>query len=113
MTTTPRLKDLPWSAGEKKIARAAFQEAYRKNCVAIRAEVTRMLTKASDPTHIWAIHDYLSLERKHIDELYDYRYSVLIEVFGLLLRGGWIKKSDLAGLSQDKLEMIERMAQHS
>jgi hypothetical protein len=52
----------------------------------------------------------LASRRKQIDQKYDYRYSVLLMVFGCLLREGSIDENDLAGLSQDKLEMIHGIA---
>jgi Photoprotection regulator fluorescence recovery protein len=67
-----------------------------------------MAALASSPRDAWKIDDYLSERRQKTDELFDYRYSVRPEVFGLLLRQGWLKESDLAGLRQDKLEMIMR-----
>ena len=46
-------------------------------------------------------------ERKKVDQTYDYRYSVLISVLAELLRQGWLKRGDLAGLRPDKIELIE------
>ena len=110
MTTSPALRDLPWSATEKKVARRAFEQAYRKQCDAIRSQLQKMIAKGSEPPDIWAIHDYLSKERKRTDEIFDRRYSVMIEVLSILLRQGWVKKSDLAGLSPDKIEKIQHLA---
>ncbi len=70
-----------------------------------------MIVQAStDPTVIWRIHDYLSEERKNTDKVFDYRYSVLIMMFGTLLRDGWLAEADLAGLQEDKLEKIRHWA---
>jgi Photoprotection regulator fluorescence recovery protein len=69
-----------------------------------------MIAQISEPPDIWSIHDFLSHERKRTDEIFDYRYSVLIEVFGILLREGWLSKRALTGLSPDKIAKIERMA---
>jgi hypothetical protein len=99
---------LEWTEAEKKLARKAFDQAYQKQCDAICAEVRKLAVRASSPQDLWKIDDYLSEQRQKTDELFDYRYSVLPEVFGLLLRQGWMKESDLAGLHQDKLELIQR-----
>ena len=111
MNSFQSLRDLTWSAAEKKAARGAFEQAYHKQCTAIAAKVKQMIGQAStDPTVIWRIHDYLSQERKNTDEVFDYRYSVLITVFGKLLRDGWLTEADLAGLQEDKMEKIRHWA---
>ena len=93
-----------WSEAEKKIARKAFDRACERQCNTITEKAKRMLATSSPPHGIWQFHDYLPRERKRVDETYDYRYSVLISVFVELLRQGWLKKADLAGLPQDKIE---------
>jgi len=96
-----------WSEAEKKIARKAFDRAFERQCETITEKAKRMLA-ASSPQHgIWQVHDYLSRERKKVDQTYDYRYSVLISVLAELLRQGWLKRADLAGLRPDKIELIE------
>jgi hypothetical protein len=47
----------------------------------------------------------IEFERK-----YDFRYSVLISVFGRLLYEGWVTEADLADLKADKLEFIQTIA---
>jgi len=67
-----------------------------------------MAARASSPQDLWKIDDYLAGQRKETDELFRYKYSALPELFAILLRQGWIKESDLAGLGQDKLDVILR-----
>ncbi|MGC2111462.1 MAG: hypothetical protein WA655_18245 [Candidatus Korobacteraceae bacterium] len=110
LTTTPEFRNLLWSATEKRVAREVFQRAYGKQCAAIRAKLRKMISQASEPSDIWSIHDFLSEERKRTDEVFDFRYSVLIQVFGTLLREGWLNKHDLAGLSEDKITKIQQIA---
>ena len=100
-----------WSPVEKKAGRYAFDRAYSAQCAVIREKVQKMAAKASSPSDLWKMHDYLSKERKRTDRLFDYRYSVLLQVFGILLRQGWIHTDDLAGLSDEKLEKIRRWAE--
>ena len=45
-----------------------------------------------------------------MDSKYDYRYSILIIVFGKLMREGLILDSDIDKLSQDKIDAIKRIA---
>jgi hypothetical protein len=68
------------------------------------------MVTAPDPSDIWQIHDYLSKRRKTVDQTFDYRYSVLLEVFSKLLRDGWFTEADLLGLRKDKIETIKRWA---
>lgn len=101
---------IPWTQSEKKIARKAFDQAFERQCASIKAEAEKMIANAAAPSDIWRVHDYLSKHRKRIDALYDYRYSVLLEVFGVLLRDGWLNEAELAGLQQDKIDRIKRWA---
>jgi hypothetical protein len=91
------------------MARAAFEAALAREMATIREEAEAMLRRSTDPFDVWAVHDFLSRRRREVDEKYDYRYSVLILVFARLLREGWLRDSELAGLSADKLERIQRI----
>lgn len=104
------IRDLRWSDGEKKAARLVFKMAYERECRAIGVKVRKMMADDSDPHYLWRIHDYLSKQRRETDRKYDYRYSVLIEVFGRLLSEGWLSGDDLNGLSQDKIARIIDLA---
>ena len=62
------------------------------------------------PDDMWPIEHFLSQRRRELDAKYDYRYSQLISVFGRLVREGRLTEAHLAGLSDDKLEFIRRIA---
>jgi Photoprotection regulator fluorescence recovery protein len=49
----------------------------------------------------------LSQRRRTVDKIYDYRYSVLLNVFARLLRDGWLTETDLVGLQEEKIEKIK------
>ena len=104
------MRDLQWSREEKAIARAAYDAALAREMAAIREEAEAILRRSADPFDVWELHDFLSKKRREVDEKYDYRYSVLILVFARLLREGWLRDSELAGLSADKLEYVERIS---
>jgi hypothetical protein len=95
-----------WSKSEKEVARQAFTVAYDRECKSIEEELRKRVTDLQNPEGLWAIHDYLTEKRRGIDKKYDYRYSVLPFVFARLLHEGWIKREDLTGLSEDKIETI-------
>jgi hypothetical protein len=56
-----------------------------------------------------AVEDYLRQERRELDEIFDYRYSLLPLVFARLIREGHLDLARLNGLSEEKLEMIRRL----
>ncbi len=87
-----------------------FDDAFARECQAIKHEVEARLRQSTNPRDIWLVHDYLSGKRGEVDRKYDYRYSVLIGVFGTLLREGWITDKDLAKLRPDKVEAIKIVA---
>jgi hypothetical protein len=105
------LRALNWSQEEKKIARAAFDKAYKKEMAEIKNELEKRISKIDDLQKVWTIHDYLSKRRNEIDEKYDYRYSVLIFVFVKLLSEGYTEEKDLEGLSEDKINAIKLLKQ--
>jgi hypothetical protein len=98
-----------WSKAEKKIERRAFDSALKKECAAVMEKLKGLAVTAEKPEDIWAIHDYLTDQRKVIDEKHDYRYSKLIILFGRLLREKWIEDNDLEGLNEEKLQAIHHI----
>ncbi|MFZ2325270.1 MAG: hypothetical protein WAV89_16425 [Ignavibacteriaceae bacterium] len=105
------IRDFNWSPEEKKIARAAFDKAYQKEMTGIKNELEKRIKNLDDLQKVWSIHDYLNKRRNEIDRKYDYRYSVLINVFVRLLSEGYIEEKDLEGLSEDKLNAIKFLTQ--
>ena len=102
-----------WSKSEKQIARRAFDAALASECQSIRARVQQMLRDERDIRTIWRVHDYLTDQRKQIDQKYDFRYSRLINVFAILLAEGWLSESGLSGLDKDKITRIKELATYS
>jgi hypothetical protein len=101
---------MPWSKAEKKIARQVFDRAYEQECADLLEKVREMAASAQGPDDLWAIEDFLDDKRHEIARKYDYRYSQLIVVFGLLVREGRLTLDDLDGLREDKLEKIDGIA---
>ena len=100
------MHNLKWSKPEKEVARRAFNAAYARECDTIRTELAEMIGRAAAPQDLWRIHDYLTEQRRRIDEKYDYRYSVLHFLFARLLNEEWIDEDDLEGLREDKIQFI-------
>lgn len=100
------MHDETWSKSEKAIARRAYDDAYDRELAALADEVRRCANAIAEPNHIWALHDFLTRSRKEIDRKYDYRYSQLVIVFALLIKGGWLSEAELTGLAEEKLVRI-------
>jgi hypothetical protein len=98
--------DIQWTPDEKKIARRVFDAARGREYASIIERMKALAAQADTPEALWAVHDFLSEQRRLIDEKYDYRYSRLILVFAWLLREKWIAEADLAGLAEEKIERI-------
>ncbi|ESZ73894.1 MULTISPECIES: hypothetical protein [unclassified Mesorhizobium] len=45
-----------------------------------------------------------------MDQMFDYRYSQLIQVFANLIRQGYLEENLLVGLSEDKRQTIRKYA---
>jgi hypothetical protein len=102
------LHDLKWSSSEKKVARCAFDAALEVAKTRAVAEFKARAAAVSTTSDMWAIEDHLRRQRRTIDELFDYRYSQLLFVFAQLIAQGYLEEGQLAGLSDEKLEIIRR-----
>jgi hypothetical protein len=104
------VRDLKWSPAEKVVARKAFDLALRHELEAaiIEAKKGRRIQQPSD---LWDLERYLTERRTQIDRQFDYRCSVLIFVFGDLIRQARLSEQELQGLSEDKLASIRQYAE--
>ena len=112
MQTRELTRNLAWSNAEKKIARVAFDAALERERSAVRREVEAILERSPDSAEIWSIRDYLNEKAREIGAKYDYRYSVLIDVFARLLAEHWLSVSELNGLAAEKIQLIEQESTH-
>jgi hypothetical protein len=100
-----------WSKKEKEMARKIYDTAYRKEMIQIKDEISKLISKYNGPNDIWKIHDYLTEKREEIDLKYDYRYSVIMIVFGRLFEEGIISEEHIQGLSEEKINRIKEIAE--
>ena len=98
--------NLEWSSSEKKVARSAFDKALEVALGKTLAEFKKKASDAATFSDMWEIEDYLRQQQRNLEQMFDYRYSQLIVVFGNLIRKGYLDEKLLAGLSQDKREEI-------
>ena len=104
------IRNLRWSETEKAIARNAFDHALRKELEEVVHKTQRMAATIHQPSDLWELESFLTRRRKEIDDTFDYRYSVLPEVFGALVREGRVYEDELLGLAEDKLAYIRKFA---
>ena len=75
------------------------------------AEVRKRTERIRQPSDLWDLEQFLSESHSQVDRQFDYRYSVLIFVFGDLVRRGRLSEQELQGLSEDKLTAIRKYAE--
>ena len=102
----PMMRELKWSPAEKAIARKAFDRALQRELEEVMRKAREMAARIAEPSELWELEEFLSKRRREIDRKYDYRYSVLPTVFGILIREGRLKEEELHGLREDKLSRI-------
>jgi hypothetical protein len=107
------IRNLKWSPAEKVVARKAFDLALQRELEAVIIEAKKRAEKIRQPSDLWDLEQYLTKSRAQVDRQFDYRYSVLIFVFGDLVRRGRLSEQELLGLSEDKLASIRRYAEFS
>src|SRR6516165_620971 len=107
------MHDLKWSPSEKKLARAAFDEALEMVLGKVMSEFKARANAVAAPSDMWEIEDYLREQRREIDEMFDYRYSQLLLVFARLVREGYLDESRLVGLSEEKREIIRSILSYA
>jgi hypothetical protein len=105
------IQNLTWSSAEKAVARKAFDRALHRELEAVISETKKRADKIKQPSELWDLERYLTQRRIQIDRHFDYRYSVLIFLFGDLIRRGKLPEEELQGLSEDKLESIRHYAE--
>ena len=101
------IADLSWSPKEKKAARAIFETALKREMTEIEKILKDKIENIEESRNIWEIEQFLTTRRKFIEAKYDFRYSKLIIVFGMLLKEGYLHMDELAELSSDKQGMIK------
>jgi hypothetical protein len=104
------MRDWKWSQQEKAAARTVFNLALSRELDSVMRETKERAARITEASDLWELERWLGERRRQIDELFDYRYSVLLRVFARLLRAGQISEDDLNGLAPDKLDEIRFMA---
>lgn len=104
------MEHLKWSQSEKRLSRAVFERAVEAELVELIIEFKRRAADVNAPEEMWSLRKYLEQTERDFEAKYDFRYSQLLFAFGRLVREGRITMEQLHGLSEDKLEYIQRIA---
>lgn len=104
------MREMKWSPGEKAAARRAYDRALGRELEAVVREAKERAASLKTLGELWDLEEWLSKRRREIDNLYDYRYSVLPLVFAALLRRGVLSEAELSGIGPDKLDRIRLAA---
>jgi len=104
------MHDIVWPESEKRVARRVFDAALKHELGEIMAEFKARADRAKTPEEMWSVAEYLAQKRHAIDQKYDYRYSRLLDVFGVLLSEKRIEERELVGLGDAKLAIVRRTA---
>lgn len=105
-------RDTKWSQTEKRAARRAFDLAYQRECAHMIKQVQRIAKDLDEPDDLWRLSDFLLQRRRDIDDLYDYRYSILPAVLAHLIADRWISLSDLNELDAEKQAFIRSLVEN-
>jgi predicted phosphohydrolase len=96
---TMQVSEAKWTDLEKKIARTAFDKAYKQEVEVLLQQVREQAGTIAELEDLWRLHDFLSAKRHEIEGKYDYCYSTLIFIF-----------AGLEGLDQDKIAKVAALA---
>jgi hypothetical protein len=99
-----------WSQAEQAIARSAFDQAYGRAVSQLVTAVQSRAADLGDADAVWALHDFLSIERHTIEGRFDFRLDGILFVFASLVKDQLLQLEELEGLSADKLAKVGAMA---
>jgi len=94
-----------WTKKEKEIAKKAFALARQRDYHKLINEINAK--EIASPDDVWNLREFLNLKAKEFDARYDYRYSVLLDVFMDFVALDLLSIEELKGLSKEKYELIE------
>ena len=99
-----------WTDTEQAIARSAFEKAYDRAISQLVAAVQLKASNLSEVSSVWALHDFLSIERHTIEGRFDFRLEGILFVFASLVKDELLQLQELEGLTADKLAKVSAMS---
>lgn len=71
-------------------------------------EAKQRAARITEVSELWELEEWLGKRRRQINNTFDYRYSVLPNVFAELILKKRLALEDLRGIAPEKLKYIER-----
>lgn len=99
-----------WSENELAIAREAFDKAYGRAIEQLVMAVRARSADLGSADAVWALHDFLSIQRHTMEGRFDFQLEGILFVFASLVKDELLGLDELAGLERDKLSKITAMA---
>ncbi|AUC59733.1 hypothetical protein AA637_00625 [Cyanobacterium sp. HL-69] len=99
-----------WTKAEIQITEQVLKKAYERETKTLVQQVKDKINNLEDMEELWQVHDLLSSKRYDLDGKYDNREPMLVFTFAELLKEGWIKLEELAGLDKGKLAQISSLS---
>jgi hypothetical protein len=99
-----------WSDSEQAVARTAFDQAYSRSIDQLVNAIRTRSEALSNAESVWALHDFLSIERHTIEGRFDFRVEGILFVFASLVKDNLLALDELAGLDDQKLAKISAMS---
>ncbi len=91
-----------YTKSEKKVAKELFELARQRDYKRLQLSIEQY--KCDTPESIWDLRDFLNSKAKEFDAKYDYRYSVLDEVFIGFILDELLFINELKNLSIERQE---------
>jgi len=95
---------MSFTKSEKKVAKELFELARERDYKKLATQIAQYDCKT--PDSIWDLHEFLNQKAKEFDSKYDYRYSVLNEVFIGFVLEKLLTIDELKNLSKERQEYI-------
>ena len=99
-----------WTDSEQRVARQAFDLAYGRAIQELVQTVQQRAGSLSTAEQVWALHDFLSIERHTMEGRFDFRLDGILFVFASLVKDKLLQLTELDGLAADKLAKINAMS---
>ena len=99
-----------WTDSEQTVARQAFDTAYGRAIEQLVQSVQLKSASLTSAESVWALHDFLSIERHTMEGRFDFRLDGILFVFASLVKDNLLQLAELDGLAADKLAKISAMS---
>ena len=99
-----------WTDSEQAVARQAFDTAYGRAIEQLVGSVQSKSQSLTTADSVWALHDFLSIERHTMEGRFDFRLEGILFVFASLVKDKLLQLTELDGLAADKLAKISAMS---